>query len=175
VDQRIFGSMAIDRLLPSPDGHAAGFGSDAALIPDSGAHRARSARSRVQRPRFFDALAKRCTGIKRALLDQNLISGIGKYPADGTFRRPVHHTGHHRPQHEPARFWLEVRLVLGDAAEGGTSFDANGTAPPATLELRLSAYGQVGGNCLRWSADHPRRSSGERGSHFCPFAADPAS
>jgi formamidopyrimidine-DNA glycosylase len=110
--------MAIDRLLPSPDGHAAGFGSDAALIPGFVvAHIARDPldpafsdrASSTRWPSAAPASSGRCS-------TQNLISGIGNIYADETFlRSPTTTTaadGHAQQARARAR-WLEVRLVLG--------------------------------------------------------------
>ena len=177
VDQRIFGSMAIDRLLPSPDGHAAGFGSDAALIPSQVAHIARDPLDPAfSDRRFFDALAKRRTGIKRALLDQNLISGIGNIYADESLWAARVHYDQPTATLSRARaraLLAEVRLVLGRAlAEGGTSFDAqyvNVNGASGYFSNSLSAYGQQGKNCPRCGRLIIRESFMNRGSHFCPF------
>jgi len=177
VDQRIFGSMAIDRLLPSPDGHAAGFGSDAALIPSQVAHIARDPLDPAfSDRRFFDALAKRRTGIKRALLDQNLISGIGNIYADESLWAARVHYDQPTATLSRARaraLLAEVRLVLGRAlAEGGTSFDAqyvNVNGASGYFSNSLNAYGQQGKNCPRCGRLIIRESFMNRGSHFCPF------
>ena len=177
VDQRIFGSMAIDRLLPSPDGHAAGFGSDAALIPSQVAHIARDPLDPAFCDlRFFDALAKRRTGIKRALLDQNLISGIGNIYADESLWAARIHYDQPTATLSRARaraLLAEVRLVLGRAlAQGGTSFDAqyvNVNGASGYFSNSLSAYGQQGKNCPRCGRLIIRESFMNRGSHFCPF------
>jgi formamidopyrimidine-DNA glycosylase len=177
VDQRIFGSMAIDRLLPTPDGHAAGFGSDAALIPSQVAHIARDPLDPAfSDRRFFDALAKRRTGIKRALLDQNLISGIGNIYADESLWAARIHYDQPTATLSRARartLLAEVRLVLGRAlAEGGTSFDAqyvNVNGASGYFSNSLSAYGRQGKNCPRCGRLIIRESFMNRGSHFCPF------
>jgi DNA-formamidopyrimidine glycosylase len=71
VDQRIFGSMAIDTLVETPD-------VPGQRIPSQVAHIARDPLDPAfDDARFLGSLAKRNTGIKRALLDQTLISGIG--------------------------------------------------------------------------------------------------
>ena len=105
IDQRIFGSLAIDRLIKTTDAGPGGFqaefaptssatlgdsGSTASAspwwlnrLPETAAHISRDALD----PAFdVKALVKRLstkqTGIKRALLDQQLISGVGNIYAD---------------------------------------------------------------------------------------------
>ena len=76
VDQRIFGSMAIDRLVAAGDGLG-----DA--LPSQVAHIARDPLDPHFDDRLFlDRLARRNTGVKRALLDQTLLSGVGNIYAD---------------------------------------------------------------------------------------------
>jgi len=83
VDQRIFGSMALDELAPTVDGAAGGFGSRLASIPTQVAHIARDPLDDAFDDRaFLRRLAARRTTVKRALLDQTLISGIGNIYAD---------------------------------------------------------------------------------------------
>ncbi len=177
VDQRIFGSMAIDRLMPTADRQAGGFGHDAPLIPSQVAHIARDPLDPAfDDRRFFDALARRRTGIKRAMLDQTLISGIGNIYADEAlwaarihYDQPTESLGRVR-----ARTLLaEVRLVLGRAlAEGGTSFDAqyvNVNGASGYFAHSLNAYGRHGKSCPRCGRPIVRETFMNRGSHFCPF------
>ena len=177
VDQRIFGSMAIDRLVPTPDGQAAGFGDNAALIPSQVLHIARDPLDPAfSDRRFFDALARRRTGIKRAILDQNLISGIGNIYADeALWAARIHYD---EPTASLSRgraktLLAELRLVLGRAlAEGGTSFDAqyvNVNGVSGYFSRSLNAYGQHGTSCPRCGRPIIRESFMNRGSHFCPF------
>jgi formamidopyrimidine-DNA glycosylase len=177
VDQRIFGSMAIDDLVPTPDGRAAGLGFDAALIPSQVAHIARDPLD----PAFSDttflaALAKRKTGIKRALLDQNLISGIGNIYADEALWAARIHYDQPTATLSRARartLLAEVRLVLTKAlAEGGTSFDAqyvNVNGASGYFSHSLNAYGRQGDACPRCGRPMVREQFMNRGSHFCPF------
>ena len=177
VDQRIFGSMAIDRLVPTDDGHAAGLGSELALIPSQVAHIARDPLDPAfDDNRFFAAIAKRKTGIKRALLDQNLISGIGNIYADESlWASRIHYD---QPTNTLSRaraktLLAEVRIVLRKAlAEGGTSFDAqyvNVNGASGYFSHSLNAYGQHGKDCPRCGRPIVRDQFMNRGSHFCPF------
>ena len=177
VDQRIFGSMAIDHLVPTPDGKAGGFGSVLPLVPSQVAHIARDPLD----PAFSDAvflasLAKRKTGVKRALLDQTLISGVGNIYADESLWASRIHGDQPTDLLSRARaktLLAEVRLVLGKAlAEGGTSFDAqyvNVNGASGYFSHSLNAYGQQGKPCPRCGRTLVRQSFMNRNSHFCEF------
>jgi formamidopyrimidine-DNA glycosylase len=173
--------MAIDDLVPTPDGRPGGFAGPgvtaAALIPTAVAHIARDPLDPAFADRgFLDALARRRTGVKRALLDQTLISGIGNIYADeALWAARVHYD---QPTEtltrSRARLLLgEVRAVLTKAlGEGGTSFDAqyvNVNGASGYFSHSLNAYGQQGEPCPRCGRPIVRESFMNRGSHFCPF------
>ena len=88
VDQRTFGSLAVDRLVPTADGEVAGFsagvtGPWARSIPAQVAHIARDPLDPAfDDAAFLDALVAPGTGVKRVLLDQSLVSGVGNIYAD---------------------------------------------------------------------------------------------
>lgn len=176
VDQRIFGSMAVDELVPTTDGRPAGLGSAHALIPRSVSHIARDPLDPAfDDRRFLAALAGRNTSIKRALLDQNLISGIGNIYADESLWAARVHYG--QPTNTLGRtkaklLLAEVRAVLAKAlAEGGTSFDAqyvNVNGASGYFAHSLNAYGQQGRLCPRCGRPIVREQFMNRGSHFCP-------
>jgi formamidopyrimidine-DNA glycosylase len=177
VDQRIFGSMSIDSLVATPDGRAAGLGDDSALVPTQVSHIARDPLDPAFSDfRFFDQLAKRKTGVKRALLDQTLISGVGNIYADESlwasrihFDQPTNTLSRARAK----TLLAEVRLVLGKAlAEGGTSFDAqyvNVNGASGYFSHSLNAYGQHGKPCVRCGRMIVRESFMNRNSHYCAF------
>jgi formamidopyrimidine-DNA glycosylase len=170
VDQRIFGSMAIDELVESGD-------LPGDLVPSQVRHIARDPMD----PNFDDTLflaklAKRNTGIKRAILDQNLISGIGNIYADeALWASRIHYDQPTSTLSRPRAKTLlaEVRLVLGKAlAEGGTSFDAqylNVNGESGYFSHSLNAYGQQGEPCPRCGRMIVREQFMNRGSHFCPY------
>ena len=176
VDQRIFGSMAIDELIPTPDGAPAGRGSADSRIPRSVAH--------IQRdpldPHFDDrafsrALRAKNTDIKRALLDQNLISGIGNIYADEALWGAKLHYLAPTNRLTPARvreLLGEVRAVLQKAlAEGGTSFDSqyvNVNGQAGYFAHSLHAYGRQGTPCDRCGGIIRREPFMNRSSHRCP-------
>jgi len=169
VDQRIFGSMAIDSLVPTPD-------VPGQTVPSRVAHIARDPLdSAFNDNAFLSALARRSSGIKRAILDQGLISGIGNIYADESlwaarlhFDQPASSLS--RPR---SRLLLEeIRVVLrGALAEGGTSFDAqyvNVNGASGYFSHSLNAYGQQGKPCGRCGTELRRVAFMNRGSHYCP-------
>ena len=176
VDQRLFGSLAIDSLVDVADGQPAGLGSDSTLIPSSVAHIARD----VLDPALDEAaliarLRTRTTAVKAALLNQNLVSGIGNIYAD----EALWHAGIHyatpadriRPI-DYRRLFDAVRSVMTTAlAVGGTSFDAlyvNVNGESGYFDVSLNAYGQDGKPCRRCDALIVREKWQNRSSHFCP-------
>ncbi|MFD6698957.1 MULTISPECIES: bifunctional DNA-formamidopyrimidine glycosylase/DNA-(apurinic or apyrimidinic site) lyase [unclassified Microbacterium] len=176
ADQRTFGSLAVDALVPTSDGHAAGWGSDAPLLPSQVSHIARDPMDEAfQESVFRRALRTRSSAIKRVLLDQNLISGVGNIYADESLWAARIH-----PE-TPAsvlstvaanRLLAEVRAVLEKAlAEGGTSFDAqyvNVNGEAGYFAHSLEAYGREGIPCSRCGTPIKRVSFMNRSSHFCP-------
>ena len=179
VDQRIFGSMAIDQLVPTTDGEPGGFAGLSvadALVPGRVAHIARDPLDPAfDDARFFAALAKRRTGVKRALLDQSLVSGIGNIYADESLWAARIHYDQPTDTLSRARartLLSEVRLVLARALEeGGTSFDAqyvNVNGASGYFSHSLNAYGQQGKPCPRCGTPIVREAFMNRGSHLCP-------
>jgi len=170
VDQRIFGSMALDHLVPTadhPEQH----------VPSQVAHIARDPMDPLFDDRdFLRALARKQTTIKRALLDQTLISGVGNIYADESLWAARVHYEQPTATLSRARasaLLAEVRVVLGKAlAEGGTSFDAqyvNVNGASGYFSHSLNAYGRQGEPCPRCGRPIVRESFMNRGSHFCAF------
>ncbi|MGX5696188.1 bifunctional DNA-formamidopyrimidine glycosylase/DNA-(apurinic or apyrimidinic site) lyase [Agromyces soli] len=181
VDQRIFGSMAVDRLIATPDGAAAGYsagvtGDWAGFVPSQVAHIARDPLDPAFDVRaFLAAFGRRSSGVKRALLDQGLVSGIGNIYADESLWAVRLHGEQPASSVSPrrARELLEaVRQVLQKAlAEGGTSFDAqyvNVNGASGYFAHSLNAYGQEGRPCPRCGTTMVRAPFMNRSSHFCP-------
>lgn len=176
VDQRIFGSMAVDALVPTADGAPAGLGTGEALLPTQVAHIARDPLDPAfDDAAFLAALARKKTDIKRALLDQTLVSGIGNIYADeALWAARIHYA---QPANTLSRakartLLAEVRHLLEKAlAEGGTSFDAqyvNVNGASGYFSHSLNAYGQQGKPCPRCGTLIVREQFMNRGSHFCP-------
>jgi formamidopyrimidine-DNA glycosylase len=169
VDQRIFGSMAIDDLVDAAD-------RPGERLPASVAHIARDPLDPdFDDLGFFAALARRKTGVKRALLDQTLVSGIGNIYADeALWAARIHYA---QPtsalSRQRAKLLLaEVRAVLAKAlAEGGTSFDTqylNVNGESGYFSHSLNAYGRQGLPCPRCGRPIVREQFMNRGSHLCP-------
>jgi formamidopyrimidine-DNA glycosylase len=186
VDQRIFGSMAVDALLPTPDGFPGGFSGTArgtsgdtdawATLPSQVAHIARDPIDPAFRDdHFLTALSAKRTGVKRAILDQTLISGIGNIYADeALFTAQIHYA---QPASSLSRttarsLLAAVRTILHKAlAEGGTSFDAqyvNVNGESGYFAHSLLAYGQHGKPCPRCGTILVREAFMNRSSHLCP-------
>jgi len=175
-DQRTFGSLAIDRLAPTPDGRAGGLGSDAATVPTQVAHIARDPLDPAFDDRAFRAaLARKRVDVKRVLLDQTVVSGIGNIYADEALWASRIHpetTAAALSTRTVNTLLAEVRAVLQKAlAEGGTSFDAqyvNVNGQAGYFAHSLNAYGRTGEPCPRCGTPLVRVSFTNRSSHFCP-------
>jgi len=166
ADQRTFGSLAVDALLE--DG--------ASWIPTQVAHIARDPMDeQFDDAAFRVALARRSSAIKRVLLDQGVVSGIGNIYADESLWAARIHpeTPADRLSTQAVRRLLaEVRLVLSKAlAEGGTSFDAqyvNVNGQAGYFSQSLSVYRLAGHPCKRCGTPILREKFMNRSSHFCP-------
>lgn len=165
-DQRTFGSLAVDALVE--DGGS--------RIPTQVAHIARDPMDeRFDDDAFRAALARRGSAVKRVLLDQGVVSGIGNIYADESLWAARIHpeTPANRLSTQAVRRLLaEVRIVLAKAlAEGGTSFDAqyvNVNGQAGYFAHSLNAYGQQAKPCPRCGTPIVREQFMNRGSHFCP-------
>ena len=182
VDQRIFGSLAIDDLLVTRDGLPAGFAGAAPSapgddrIPTAVAHIARDPLDpSLDEAAALVALRRGSSAIKRVLLDQERLSGIGNIYADESLWAARLHP--EQPAStvsaRKARELLEaVRSVLRKAlAEGGTSFDAqyvNVNGQSGYFSHSLNAYGQHGKPCPRCGGAIIREQFMNRSSHYCP-------
>jgi len=162
VDQRMFGG-----LLVSTGG---------AELPSEIAHIARDPID----PKFDDEafvarVRRREAGIKRLLLDQGLISGVGNIYADEALWRARLHgdrPGDRLRRGQVVELLGHVRGVMSEAlAQGGTSFDAlyvNVNGESGYFDRSLSAYGQEGEPCGRCGTPIRRIAFMNRSSYFCP-------
>lgn len=163
VDQRTFGGLSVHDLaadgLPTPLAHIA-------RDPFDPEYDVEAAVARMRR---------RDTGLKRALLDQTVVSGIGNIYADEALWRARLHWA--RPTATLTR--PAARRVLAAAAEvmtaalgeGGTSFDAlyvNVNGESGYFERSLAVYGQDGRACPRCGAAVRREAFMNRSSYSCP-------
>ncbi len=168
VDQRTFGGLSLH-------------GNTAEGLPDVMAHIARDPLD----PLFDEAVyhralrAKRST-VKRALLDQSLISGVGNIYADEALWRARLH--YERPtatltRPRSAELLGHVRDVMNAAlAVGGTSFDSlyvNVNGESGYFDRSLDAYGREDEPCRRCGTPMRRRPWMNRSSYFCPRCQRP--
>jgi formamidopyrimidine-DNA glycosylase len=124
---------------------------------------------------FLKRLRLRHTGLKRALLDQSLVSGIGNIYADEALWRARLHWARAtdtltRP--DALRALTAVREVLRDALQaGGTSFDrlyVNVNGESGYFGRSLSVYGKAGQPCSRCGALIRRDPFMNRSAYSCP-------
>ncbi|MFI6168144.1 bifunctional DNA-formamidopyrimidine glycosylase/DNA-(apurinic or apyrimidinic site) lyase [Nocardia sp. NPDC051052] len=166
VDQRTFGGWALAPLVEM----------DGTLVPEPVAHIARDPLD----PRFdaesvVTALRAKQTEIKRVLLDQSVISGIGNIYADESLWRAKLHgsriaSGLSRPA--VRGLLADVGAVMGEAlTAGGTSFDAlyvNVNGQSGYFERSLAVYGREDEPCRRCGAPVQREKFMNRSSYSCP-------
>jgi formamidopyrimidine-DNA glycosylase len=162
VDQRMFGGLS--------------YSEGGAVLPPEIAHIARDPFDpEFDADDFVRRLRRRRTGLKRALLDQTLIGGIGNIYADEALWHARLHYARATENLPPAR----VRSVLQAARDvmtaalgvGGTSFDSlyvdvNGSS--GYFDRSLAVYGQEGLPCLRCGRPIRREAFMNRSSFRCP-------
>ncbi|CCG04642.1 bifunctional DNA-formamidopyrimidine glycosylase/DNA-(apurinic or apyrimidinic site) lyase [Blastococcus saxobsidens] len=172
VDQRTFGGLAVEECA-----RAGGVAGPAAEeIPPRLAHIAIDPLDpSFDVDAFSVALRRRRTEVKRALLDQTLIGGVGNIYADESLWRARLHGA--RPTDkltgaQVADLLEGVRDVLGESlAQGGTSFDSlyvdvNGQS--GYFSRHLAVYGQADRPCPRCGTAIRRESFMNRSSYSCP-------
>ena len=159
VDQRTFGGLALEQMVDDVPASVSHIALDPAYDVEAVVRRIRAKR----------------TGIKRALLDQTVVSGVGNIYADEALWRAQLHGA--RPTELLTR--PAVRRVLAAAAEvmtealgqGGTSFDAlyvNVNGASGYFDRSLNAYGQTGRPCRRCGTLIRRDAFMNRSSFSCP-------
>ncbi|MDX6325269.1 MAG: formamidopyrimidine-DNA glycosylase [Nocardioidaceae bacterium] len=162
VDQRMFGGLAVS--------------TGGAELPPEIAHIARDPLD----PEFDDdafvrRVRGRSSGVKRILLDQTVVSGVGNIYADeALWRAQVHgdRLGSRLTGKQVRRLLAGVREVMASALDqGGTSFDAlyvNVNGESGYFDRSLEVYGQEGRPCSRCGAAVLRARFMNRSSYFCP-------
>lgn len=166
VDQRTFGGWALAPLEEV----------DGSIVPEPVAHIARDPLDPL-----FDAesvvnkLRGKHTEIKRAILDQTVLSGVGNIYADeALWRAKIHGNRIAETLTRPAlrRVLTAVHAVMGEAlSQGGTSFDAlyvNVNGESGYFDRSLDAYGQEGLPCSRCGSPIRREKFMNRSSYSCP-------
>lgn len=172
VDQRTFGGLSLHPESVVPDSGA---------LPDVIAHIARDPLDPLfDEHAFHMALRRRRTTIKRALLDQSLISGVGNIYADeALWRARLHYERPTASLTRPRTSELlgHVRDVMNAAlAAGGTSFDSlyvNVNGESGYFERSLDAYGREDEPCRRCGTSIRRRPWMNRSSYYCPRCQPP--
>ena len=162
VDQRMFGGLS--------------YSEGGATLPAEIAHIARDPFDPLfDLERFVAGVRRRKTGLKRALLDQSLVSGIGNIYADEALWRAKLHYARATETMKP----LQIREILRHAHEvmaealdvGGTSFDAlyvNVNGESGYFERGLAVYGQEDSPCPRDGRPIRREPFMNRSSFRCP-------
>ncbi len=167
VDQRMFGGLSVS---------AGGAG-----LPSEIAHIARDPLDPdFDDDEFVRRVRRRTSGIKRVLLDQTLISGVGNIYADEALWRARLHgerPGDRLTGPQLRELLGHAREVMGDAlAQGGTSFDAlyvNVNGESGYFDRSLNAYGQEGMPCPRCGTPIRRQAFMNRSSYSCPVCQRP--
>ena len=168
VDQRTFGGLSLHSV-----------GSEG--VPEVIGHIARDPLDpRFDEDAFHQALHRRRTTLKRALLDQSLVSGVGNIYADEALWLARLH--YDRPtaslsRAKTAELIACVREVMNAAlAAGGTSFDSlyvNVNGESGYFSRALQVYGREDQPCRRCGTPVRRRPWMNRSSHFCPRCQRP--
>jgi formamidopyrimidine-DNA glycosylase len=166
VDQRTFGGWLLAEMVTV----------DGSVVPAPVAHLARDPLD----PRFdIDAvvsvLRRKHSEIKRQLLDQTVVSGIGNIYADeALWRAKVNgaRVADTLTRRQLASVLEAAAEVMRDAlAQGGTSFDSlyvNVNGQSGYFDRSLSVYGREGEHCRRCGAVIRREKFMNRSSYYCP-------
>ncbi len=166
VDQRTFGGWLLADLVTV----------DGSVVPTPVAHLARDPLdARYDAAAVLKVLRGKHSEIKRQLLDQTVVSGIGNIYADEALWRAKVHGA--RLADALTRRQLTAVLeaaadVMRDALlQGGTSFDSlyvNVNGQSGYFDRSLDAYGREGKPCRRCGAVIHREKFMNRSSFYCP-------
>ncbi len=161
-DQRTFGHLSLHRggaALPAAIAHIAPDPLEPAFDLAAVTARIRSRR----------------TGIKRALLDQSLVSGIGNIYADEALWRARLHWARPSQLLKPgqiAGLFASVQEVFAESlSAGGTTFDSlyvNVNGQSGYYERSLAVYGRTGQPCRRCGTPVRRDAFMNRSAFSCP-------
>jgi formamidopyrimidine-DNA glycosylase len=166
VDQRTFGGWQLADLVDV----------DGSVVPVPVAHLARDPLD----PRFdidavVNVLRRKHSEIKRQLLDQTVVSGIGNIYADEALWRAKVNGARIADTLTRPKLTAVLQAaaeVMGDAlAQGGTSFDSlyvNVNGQSGYFDRSLNVYGREGKPCRRCGAVIRREKFMNRSSYYCP-------
>jgi formamidopyrimidine-DNA glycosylase len=162
IDQRTFGWLSVDQLIdgvPSCARHIALDPFDPKFVMKSAVVKFRSKKTQV----------------KKALLDQEVISGVGNIYADESLWRSKLHPEARIEKLSDSKveeLITNAHEVMSEAlAQGGTSFDdlyINVNGQSGYFERSLAVYGREGESCPRCGGQIRRIAFSNRSSHFCP-------
>src|SRR5689334_8363727 len=166
VDQRTFGGWQLADMVTVD-------GSD---VPVPVAHLARDPLDpKFNRDGVVTVLRRKHSEIKRQLLDQTVVSGIGNIYADEALWRAKTNgvrLASSLPRAKLAELLDAAADVMSDAlGEGGTSFDSlyvNVNGESGYFDRSLDAYGREGEPCRRCGAVMRREKFMNRSSFYCP-------
>ena len=161
-DQRTFGWLSVEETTNN--------------IPASAQHIAPDPfDSLFDKDKTINNYRKRNIKIKTALLNQEIMSGVGNIYADETLWRAKIHPEVSTADLTPKRISTIIDFateVMSEAIkQGGTSFDdlyINVNGESGFFEQSLAAYGQEDEPCPRCGTPIKRITFGQRSSHFCP-------
>ena len=166
VDQRTFGGWMLTDVVTV----------DGTDVPAPVAHIARDPLDpRFDRDGVVNVLRRKHSEIKRQLLDQTVVSGIGNIYADEALWR-VKMNGARLASSLSRKQLGELldaatKVMTDSLGEGGTSFDSlyvNVNGESGYFERSLDAYGREGEPCRRCGAVMRREKFMNRSSFYCP-------
>jgi formamidopyrimidine-DNA glycosylase len=166
VDQRTFGGWMLADLVTV----------DGTDVPMPVAHLGRDPLDpKFNRDGVVTVLRRKHSEIKRQLLDQTVVSGIGNIYADEALWRAKVNGARLASSLTRAKLGELLAAaadVMTDAlGEGGTSFDSlyvNVNGESGYFDLSLDAYGREGEPCRRCGAVMRREKFMNRSSYYCP-------
>ena len=162
IDQRTFGWLAVSKLINNVPELAAHIGLD--LFDPQFSFKTAAA-----------SIGKRNTQIKKALLDQSYVSGIGNIYADEALWSAKIHpetSTTNLSEKDIVNILKKSHQIMASALSmGGTSFDdlyINVNGESGYFEQRLKVYGREGEPCRRCGGEIQRIAFANRSSHLCP-------
>lgn len=166
IDQRTFGWLSIDPLEESEFGE----------LPQPCLHIAPDVFEPEFNKKLVTAIIRRSNSqIKKVLLNQEIVSGIGNIYADEALWYSQIHPERRASSlsdSEVLEILRSVKKVMKRAlVAGGTSFDdlyINVNGESGYFEVSLRAYGREGEPCTRCGTPIRRIAFANRSSHFCP-------
>jgi formamidopyrimidine-DNA glycosylase len=168
IDQRTFGWVNLEELVEAKDKR---------LVPQSVLHISPDLfEETFDMDKTITNIKRRKTGIKQALLNQEIVAGIGNIYADEALWLAKTHWAdvcENLSEKKIKEILISAKEVMAKALEkGGTSFDdlyidVNGES--GYFENELNAYGREGERCYRCDLEMVREAfSNNRSSTICP-------